>query len=152
MIGMMTGSFDPITLGHIALLNAAKPRFDQVYVALLVNPDKEYLFDLDTRIEMCRAALADRPDVEVVAYDGWTTDLAKQLKVDRLIRGVRDEVDLAYEQEMAAYNAAHGVETLILHTDSTISSTEARGKLAEGDYSDIPAPCVPIVERYLARS
>lgn len=152
MIGMLTGSFDPITLGHIALLEAAKPRFDHLYVALLVNPDKEYLFDLDTRIAMCQAAVASYEGVEVVWYDGWTTDLAKKLGVDLLVRGVRDQADMAYEEDMAAFNAAHGVETLILTTDSLVSSTQAKAKLKAGDYSDLPLDCMPIVRAYLARS
>ncbi len=150
-IGMLTGSFDPITIGHIALLERALPDFDKVYLALLVNPDKRYAFALPDRIEMAKAAVADKSDVEVVYSSGMTVDLAKRLGVNLLIRGVRDDKDRAYEEEMAAFNRDLGVDTVIYPADNLVSSTHCRELLDRGDYSELPPPCVPLVKRLLQK-
>lgn len=149
-IGMMTGSFDPITLGHIALLDKALSEYDKVYIALLVNPDKRYTFALSDRLALVKAAIAGRDNVEVVAYDGWATDIAKACKVDSFVRGVRNDEDYAYEKEMADYNAAHGVATRLFKTDSPISSTSAKQKMLAGDYDELPPECVAMVRQMLS--
>lgn len=130
---LVTGSFDPITLGHEDVIQKAIRAFDEVAIAILVNPDREPLFTLDERESMIRAVYGDR--VEVFSYTGMTVEAAKAMGADFLVRGIRDEADLVYETEMADFNRAHGVETVFFLSDSRlrdVSATKARAALLKG--------------------
>ena len=131
---MVTGSFDPITLGHEDIIEKALRAFDEVAVAILVNPDKKPLFTLEQRESMIRAVFGDR--VDVFSFTGLTVDAAKAMDASFLVRGIRDGEDLSYETEMADYNRAHGVETVFFLTDNrlrSISATKARDALLNGE-------------------
>jgi len=130
---MITGTFDPPTLGHEAVIKRALAVFDKVAVAVLVNPDKTCLFSVAARVEMLKNVFGDR--IEVIAHAGWAVDAAKEVKADVLVRGIRGESDLAYEEEMARYNRAHGKDTLFFFAEKEfegISSTLARAALTSG--------------------
>ena len=130
---LVTGSFDPITLGHEDIIEKAIRAFDEVAVAILVNPDRDALFTLEQRETMIRAVFGDR--VTVFSYTGLAVDAAKSMGADLLVRGIRDAEDLAYETEMADYNRAHGVETVFFLSDSRlrgVSATKARAALLDG--------------------
>ena len=130
---MVTGSFDPITLGHEDIIKKAIRAFDEVAVAILVNPDRDPLFTLDQRETMIRAVFGD--SVDVFSYTGLAVDAAKSMGADFLVRGIRDEEDLVYETEMADFNRANGVETVFFLSDSrlrSVSATKAREALLTG--------------------
>lgn len=134
-LAMVTGSFDPFTLGHLSLVARAAAMFSRVCVAVLVNPDKTYMFSVEERVALIRKAVAEYPTVSVVAFDGMTTDLARRLGATCLVRGIRNEADAAYEAAMAAYNMQHGgVDTICLFCDdmAQVSSGAVRERLAEG--------------------
>ena len=130
---LVTGSFDPITLGHQDIIEKAILAFDEVSVAVLVNPDRYPLFTADQRVAMIQAVFGDR--VNVFAFDGLAVDAAKAVGAAYLVRGLRDEEDLAYELEMADFNRVHGLETVFFLSDVRlrgVSATKAREGLMSG--------------------
>ncbi len=135
---IVPGSFDPITLGHLDIVRRAAALYDRVYLALLINPEKSYLFDLDTRVRMAEVSCADIPNVSVISDDGLLVELAKRLGCEAIIKGVRDENDFKYEMDMALYNRelAPNIETLFLPCDkrlADVSSTRVRELIESGD-------------------
>ena len=152
---MVTGSFDPFTLGHLDLVKRVCNVFDKVYVAVLVNPLKQYLFTVEQRIQLIKCALADYDNVRVVSYAGMTYNLAKELGVDYLVRGLRTESDFDYELEMAEFNMQEGgVDTMCLMTNRMqyVSSTDVRARLESGEELTglVPDSCIAMLhEMYL---
>lgn len=133
-IAIVPGSFDPITNGHIFVINEAIKSYDKVYVAVMINSEKKYMFDLEQRTAIAKAALSDTKNVEVISYDGWLWQLATDLCADAIVKGYRNEKDLAYEREMARFNEerAKNTKTVLLKTDEAvakISSTLVREKI-----------------------
>ena len=135
---IIPGSFDPMTLGHLALVEAVAKQYDRVTVAVMINPQKQYLFDRETRVAIARATVSALPRVEVIADDGMLIDLFDRLGADAVCKGWRDEKDYAYEREMAEWNLAHNprFHTELLKSEGkyqTLSSTEVRAMLANGE-------------------
>jgi pantetheine-phosphate adenylyltransferase len=109
------GSFDPVTNGHLDLIDRAVKLFDEVIVAILRNPGKSALFTVDERIDMLRAAVA-WPQVKIDAFDGLLVDYARKQKATAIIRGIRAVSDYEYELQMALMNRRlyADVETIFL--------------------------------------
>ena len=152
---MVTGSFDPFTLGHLDLVRRVSGIFDRVYVAVLVNPSKEYLFSVEHRIQIIQAAVAEYDNVQCVSYAGMTYELAKELGVDFLVRGIRSTVDFEYELDMADYNLHEGgVDTLCLMTNqlADVSSGAVRECLLRGEPLEglLPEQCIGLVKELYA--
>ena len=148
---MLTGSFDPFTVGHFDLVRRVVGVFDKVYVAILVNPLKKSTFSVDQRLRFIHAVLDGYDNVRVISYAGMTYDLARELNVDYLVRGIRAESDFRYEQEMAEYNLQEGgVDTICLMTNELkdVSSGEVRRRLAakESLVGYVPDVCINLVE------
>ncbi len=101
---IVPGSFDPITNGHLDLVERAVHLFDRVVVAVLHNPAKSPLLSLDVRLEAARAAVHAWPTVEVVAFDGLLVDLARRHDAHAIVRGLRSGTDYDYEWPMARMN------------------------------------------------
>ncbi|MDN5345787.1 phosphopantetheine adenylyltransferase [Petrotoga mexicana DSM 14811] len=99
------GSFDPITYGHVNIVKRASERFDKLYVVVVNNPNKKYLFSLQERIEMVKKDLEGIPNVIVESFDGLLVNYLKEKKIYNLIRGLRAVSDYEYELQMA--NANH---------------------------------------------
>ena len=130
-IAVFPGSFDPMTIGHKALLEKALPLFDKIYVAVGINNDKHCLFPLEVRLASMRKALENMPTVEVVTYNGLTTDLCREKGATFILRGLRDSSDYAYEQKIADINRliAPDIQTIFLTADpeyAAISSSMVR--------------------------
>lgn len=131
------GSFDPMTTGHLALLERALPLFDRIIVAVGVNTGKQGFLPVDERLERIRRAVAHMPQVEVLTYSCLTTDLCRQTGAQFILRGVRDAADFAYEQKIADINrlVAPDIETVLLLADpatAVISSSMVRELAAFG--------------------
>lgn len=111
-----SGSFDPITKGHLDIIERACNLFPKVYVGVLNNYQKRYMYDMQTRIEMVEKVTADMDCVEVVGSDGLLVDLLKKLDTRIIIRGLRSSADLEFEQQLAVVNGKllAGVETVVL--------------------------------------
>ena len=102
-IAVYPGSFDPITNGHLDILNRALEIFDKVIVLVAVNPNKKSRFSVEERIAMIKEAV-DNPNVEVDSYSGLTVEYAKAHHAKHLIRGLRAVTDFEYEFQLATAN------------------------------------------------
>ena len=125
------GSFDPITTGHVDLVTRAAPLFDKIVVAVGVNSQKKYLFDLEQRLEWLREVFADQPKVEVASFEGLTAHYCNQIDAHYLLRGLRNASDFDYEKTISQLNGivGEGLETIFLISRpqySHISSTIVR--------------------------
>ena len=145
-VGIVPGSFDPITLGHIDVIRRASELCERVYVAVMINAEKEYMFSLDERREIARAACEDISNVEVISSEGMLYMLAEALSAEVIIKGVRNEKDREYELMMARFNEEKypPAKTLLLEADealSGISSTLVReGIINKGEIEELLSP------------
>lgn len=99
---LFPGSFDPITNGHVETAKKAAQVFDKVFVVAMTNTAKQYMFTPQERTEFIQDALKDVPNIKVLeAPDMLTVDLARKLKVNAMVRGVRNSEDFRYEQQVA---------------------------------------------------
>jgi pantetheine-phosphate adenylyltransferase len=111
------GTFDPVTNGHLDIIERASRHFDGLVVAVLENPGKRPLFTLEERLAMLKEATADLPGVEVVPFDGLLVDLARARGIEIIVKGLRAVSDFEYEFQMAQMNhRLSGVETFFITT------------------------------------
>ena len=115
-LAVFPGSFDPITNGHLDVVDRALRVFDRVRMAILVNPDKQPLFTVDERVEIIREAYRDHPRVEVDTFTGLLVDYAQRVGASVIIRGIRAISDFEFEFQMALMNRklAPEFETIFL--------------------------------------
>jgi pantetheine-phosphate adenylyltransferase len=112
------GSFDPVTLGHIDVFEQASAQFDEVLVAVLVNPKKSGMFDADERIAMITEACAHLPNLRVEAGHGLVVDFVKARGFTAIVKGLRTGTDFEYELQMAQMNKhIAGVDTFFVATN-----------------------------------
>ena len=155
-IAIVPGSFDPITNGHLDIIRRAAASYDTVYVAVMINPQKTYCFDMKQRTEIAKAAVEGMENVFVISSDGMLWKLAEDLHACAIVKGVRNEIDRKYEEEMARFNDAHNpnARTVLLDADPSwdhLSSTLVREKLRGGEPTDecLPANAVGIIDKFL---
>jgi pantetheine-phosphate adenylyltransferase len=109
------GSFDPITHGHLDIVERASHLFDEVVVAVGVNPSKNRLFEPDERLEMLEQATADMPNVQVRGFTGLIVGFCREIEAVAIVKGLRGSVDYEYELPMAQMNNhLTGIETVFL--------------------------------------
>lgn len=143
---LFAGTFDPFTKGHKSVVDRSLLLFDNVVIAVGVNPDKCTMYPVNFRIEYIKKVYESEPRVRVECYTGLTTDFAKELGVDALVRGVRTNKDFEYEREMADINhQLSGIETVLLFTEplySALSSSIVRELIHHGKNVDnyLPLP------------
>ena len=148
-IAVFPGSFDPITTGHVDLVKRGLPLFDKIVVAIGLNSQKKYLFDLDQRKEWLEAVFADYNQVEVAHFQGLTANYCNEIGARYLLRGLRNASDFDYEKTISQLNhiVGDGIETIFLISQpeySHISSTIVREIIkGNGDASPfIPAEVI----------
>ena len=137
-IAIVPGSFDPITNGHIDIVRRAANDYDKVYLAVMINDTKNYMFTLSEREEIAKSAVNGIQNVEVISSDGYLWKLAKELEAIAIVKGIRNSTDEEYELKMAKYNAEHYPEakTILLKTSEGlehISSTLVRERLLNNE-------------------
>ena len=120
-LAIYPGSFDPITNGHLDLLNRGLKIFDRIIIAIAANPAKQPLFSLEERLELIRASLQDHPKKESILVDtfrGLLVDYVRKVEANAIIRGLRAVSDFEYEFQMALMNRklSSEIETLFLMT------------------------------------
>ena len=114
-VGVFPGQFDPITNGHLDVIRRGVPLFDELIVAVGINPEKRELFTIDERVRLIRGLLKDDAGVRVEKYTGLTVDFVRQVRATAILRGIRDVSDLRYEFQLALANrAVGGVETVFI--------------------------------------
>jgi pantetheine-phosphate adenylyltransferase len=116
------GSFDPITFGHLDIIERASKQFDEVIVAVFANRKKEGLFSVEERLELITANISKYGNVKVDSGSGLLVDYCKAKDVDVIVKGLRAVTDFDYELQMAqVHNQASGVETMFMATSPTHS-------------------------------
>lgn len=130
-ICLFPGSFDPITNGHIDIINRAIPLFDKLIVGIGVNSNKQPMFDTEQRLSWIREYFHDQEKVSAEAYSGLTTDFCKKIGAQYILRGIRYVSDFEYEKSISDLNhqLEPEVETIFLTPSpifSSVSSTLVR--------------------------
>ncbi len=116
------GSFDPITNGHLDVIERASHLFDEVVIAVLVNNSKSSLFTIKERIVLARDCVKHLPNVKVDMWSGLLVDYCRENKVDAIVKGLRAVSDFDYELQMAQMNLQlKGVDTLLMATKPAYS-------------------------------
>lgn len=111
------GSFDPITFGHLDIVERASSIFDEVVIAVMVNKTKQTLFTVEERIEMTKEVTSKFPNVKVDSWSGLLVDYCKKNEISIIVKGLRAVTDFDYELQMSQINLQlQGVETLFLST------------------------------------
>lgn len=140
------GSFDPVTLGHVDILERAAAQFDEVVAAVLINPAKQGMFSLEERLEMIAEATAHLPNVRAESGGGLVVDFVRKRGLTAIVKGLRTGTDFEYELQMAQMNKhIAGVDTFFVATTprySFVSSSLAKEVASMGgDVSDLlPEP------------
>ena len=103
-IALYAGTFDPITYGHVDIVERAASIFDQVIVSIAASPNKNALFSLEERVQFCQAVLSKYKNVKVAGFDCLLLDFAKQHGANVILRGLRTVTDFDYEFQLASMN------------------------------------------------
>lgn len=121
------GSYDPITLGHLDIINRAAALYDEVVVAVLYNQAKQGMFTPAERVELIEAECADVANVRVIEFHGrLLVDVCRELDIAAIVKGLRGETDYSYELPMAVMNRyLTGVETLFLPGDPSYAQVSS---------------------------
>ena len=127
---LFSGTFDPFTIGHHAIIKRALNFTDEIIIAIGINSDKKNLFSVEERAENIKKIYAEEKRIKVAHYDGLTIDFAKESGVDFILRGIRNINDFEYEKNMADINLKlSGIDTLFIFSEpeySYISSSLVR--------------------------
>jgi pantetheine-phosphate adenylyltransferase len=116
------GSFDPVTCGHLDVIERVSPLFDEVVVAVGVNPAKNRMFEAEERIEMIREATSHLPNISVDTFSGLLVDFCRARGIRAIVKGLRAVSDFDYELQMGQMNhSLAGVETLFIPTNPLYS-------------------------------
>ena len=151
MIALIPGSFDPITLGHVDIIERTAEKFDKVIVAVMNNDSskhdktlssKTYMFSMETRLALVKLSTEHIENVEVISSSGMLIDLFDEIGADVIVKGIRNEADLSYELIHANWNKAHNgrVETLFLPASESlegVSSTLVREMINGKNYAGL---------------
>ncbi|HCW80319.1 MAG TPA: pantetheine-phosphate adenylyltransferase [Ruminococcaceae bacterium] len=147
-IAICPGSFDPVTIGHMDIINRARKIFDHIIVAVLVNPAKHAAFTLEERIDLLKRCTKGMDDVEVVGFDGLLADYAKIRNATAIVKGLRAMSDFEYEFQMALINKKLNpdLETVYLNTtaENMFLSSSGVKQVASfgGDISNFVPECI----------
>lgn len=140
-IAVFPGSFDPITNGHVDIIERALPLFDKIIIAVGENATKNYMFSLEQRVEFIKNEFQSEPTIEVVTYSGLTVDFALESGAAFMLRGIRNPADFEFEKSIAQANRqmVPSLETVFLLTSARyayISSSIVRDVIRNnGDYT-----------------
>jgi pantetheine-phosphate adenylyltransferase len=151
-IGLFPGTFDPVTIGHVDILERARSLFDQLIIGIGVNSAKQPMFPLEKRMQWCRDMYRDDAGISVESYEGLTVDFCRKTGATCIIRGLRSVSDLEYERPIAAMNrqVAPGIETIFLAASpacAMVASTLVRDLLRFGGDASMFLP--PVVREDL---
>lgn len=152
---VVSGSFDPVTSGHLDIIKRAARVFDRVYAVCFINEEKSYMFSLEQRRELLKKAVEGLDNVAVDSFGGWLYEYVKSVDACAIIRGIRDEKDIGYEREMAQFNKEKsGADTMFFLADERfckISSTKIRAIIEnQGEIAEyVPESIIKMMKGYL---
>lgn len=153
-IAVCSGSFDPVTYGHLDIIARGANVFDKVIVAVLINSKKNSLFSVEERVDLLRQATADMKNVEVDSFDGLLIDYMNKKGAQVIIRGLRAVSDFEYEMQVASINKKldENIETFFMMTNNQYSYLSSSIVKEVAKYKASVADLVPpIVEEALKR-
>jgi pantetheine-phosphate adenylyltransferase len=156
-IAIYAGSFDPITNGHLSVIQSGLIVFDRIVVAVLINPGKNGLFSIEDRVQMIRESVDNEPRIEVDRFDGLLVEYAKKRNVRVVLRGLRAVGDFESELRMANMNRHlnKGVETVFIAANDYFFVSSSLVKEAAslgGDVSDVvPDPVIKMLAKKFPR-
>ena len=151
-VALFTASFDPLTSGHLDIVQRSLRVFDELVVAIAVNLEKRTTFSLAERISMLESVIGGEPGVRITSFAGLTVDYAREIGADVVIRGVRAMSDFEYEFEMALMNKHlfPDVETLFMMASQQylyVSSSRLKELVRLG--RDVAEFVPPLVAKHL---
>jgi pantetheine-phosphate adenylyltransferase len=147
-IGIYPGSFDPLTNGHLDIIERSRGLCDRLVVAIAINRAKQPLFTVEERLEIINNYYKDESSIEVVSFEGLLVDFCRARSINYIIRGVRNITDFEYEMANASVNSklAPEVETIFLMTKGEYSfiSSKMVKEIAsfKGDLASLVPPIV----------
>lgn len=152
-IAVVPGSFDPITYGHLDIIERSSKVFDKLYISVLKNSSKQGLFDVDERLALIRETTKNLDNVEVVSFNGLLIDFCQSVNARAIIRGLRAVSDFEYEMQLTSMNRKldSSIETIYMMTNnnySFISSSIVKEVAKYGGKIEDVVP--PVVEAALA--
>ena len=155
-IAIYPGTFDPLTNGHISILNRSLKIFDKLIIAILINPRKTPLFSLEERIDMIKEVLGNKENIEVDSFNGLLVDYAVQKGASVIVRGLRALSDFEFEFQLALMNRKlnRDVQSVFLMTDYkwfyTSSTIIKEAASMNGNISGLvpPVVCQRLKEKY----
>ncbi|RAT95632.1 pantetheine-phosphate adenylyltransferase [Brevibacillus sp. Leaf182] len=153
-IAVCSGSFDPVTYGHLDIIARGANVFDKVIVAVLINSKKNSLFSVEERVDLLRQATADMKNVEVDSFDGLLIDYMNKKGAQVIIRGLRAVSDFEYEMQVASINKKldENIETFFMMTNNQYSYLSSSIVKEVAKYKASVADLVPpFVEEALKR-
>ena len=135
-IAVFTGTFDPLTLGHLDVIRRGRVLFDRLVVGIGINPNKQSLFTIEERVALAREVVEPYENVEVEAFEGLTVHFVRQIGAKIILRGLRTLSDMEYEFSMTLTNNRldPGVETVFL--------------MADGEYSHVSSSLIKQVAQF----
>lgn len=144
-IALIPGSFDPVTNGHIDIIERGTKIFDQLIVAVMHNSSKKPLFTLEEKIDLLQTSTAHLSNVKISSFDGLLVDYARKNNVSVLLKGLRSSSDYEYEAPMAVMNQRidENIETVFLHTSPHYSSVSSSIVKEAAKYHALPEGLVP---------
>lgn len=136
-IALFPGTFDPITVGHINILERAIPLFDEIVIGIGNNSSKSTLFALEQREQWIKDIFKNVPSIKVASYEGLTVDFCKEINAHYILRGLRNMSDFDYEKNIAQMNklVSEQVESVFLMCDpayTPVSSSVVRDLIRNG--------------------
>ncbi|MBE5103911.1 pantetheine-phosphate adenylyltransferase [Bacillus fungorum] len=151
-IAISSGSFDPITLGHLDIIKRGAKVFDEVYVVVLNNSSKKPFFSVEERLELIREATKDIPNVKVDSHSGLLVEYAKMRNANAILRGLRAVSDFEYEMQITSMNRKldENIETFFIMTNNQYSFLSSSIVKEVARYGGSVVDLVPpVVERAL---
>ncbi|MGF9765627.1 pantetheine-phosphate adenylyltransferase [Bacillus albus] len=151
-IAISSGSFDPITLGHLDIIKRGAKVFDEVYVVVLNNSSKKPFFSVEERLELIREATKEIPNVKVDSHSGLLVEYAKMRNANAILRGLRAVSDFEYEMQITSMNRKldENIETFFIMTNNQYSFLSSSIVKEVARYGGSVVDLVPpVVERAL---
>jgi pantetheine-phosphate adenylyltransferase len=153
-ICLFPGTFGPVTLGHVDIINQVLPLFDKIYVGIGINTAKNPMFSAAQRMDWFKAIFRNEPKVESVCYEGLTIDCCEKIGARFILRGIRFVSDFEYEKSIADANRTmnRNIETIFLTGETkytSVASTIVRHILKNGGNADafLPKEVVAILQQ-----